>query len=84
MPSLCFHMCGLGPTTTATLPHLQVLLLDAETTKIVSTVYSQSEILGHEVYLVECLGNDSGEQLAYMKASWMLVYLMFSDSCACI
>lgn len=45
----------------------QVLLLDAETTKIVSTVFSQSEILEHEVYLVERLDADRGEQLFHMK-----------------
>lgn len=45
----------------------KVLLLDPETTKIVSTVYSQSEILEHEVYLVERLDADRGEQLFHMK-----------------
>jgi len=46
----------------------QVLLLDAETTAIVSTVYSQSEILEREVFLVQRLDIDRGEQLFHLKA----------------
>ncbi|KAK9815570.1 hypothetical protein WJX72_006038 [[Myrmecia] bisecta] len=49
-------------------PGMKVLLLDAETTRIVSTVYSQSEILEQEVYLVERLDVDRGEQLFHLKA----------------
>ena len=49
------------------LPPLQVLLLDSDTTRIVSTVYSQSEILEHEVYLVERLDGDQKEQLLHLK-----------------
>ena len=45
-----------------------MLLLDAETTGIVSTVYSQSEILEREVFLVQRLDNDRGEQLFHLKA----------------
>lgn len=37
---------------------MKVLLLDATTTKIVSMVYSQTQILDKEVYLVEHLGKD--------------------------
>ena len=46
---------------------MKVLLLDSETTRIVSTVYSQSEILEQEVYLVEKLDADPGEQLLHLK-----------------
>lgn len=46
---------------------MKVLLLDAETTKIVSAVYSQSEILEHEVYLVQRLDAEDSEQLLHMK-----------------
>ena len=46
---------------------MKVLLLDAETTKIVSAVYSQSEILDNEVYLVERLDTETSEQLLHMK-----------------
>eukprot|EP00891_Asterochloris_glomerata_P009321 jgi/Astpho2/9321/fgenesh1_pm.00142_%23_3_t len=47
---------------------MKVLLLDSDTTRIVSTVYSQSEILEHEVYLVERLDGDQKEQLLHLKA----------------
>jgi hypothetical protein len=50
-------------------PGMKVLLLDQETTKVVSTVYSQSDILEQEVYLVEKLDVEKGDQLFHMKAS---------------
>ena len=46
---------------------MKVLLLDAETTRFVSTVYSQSEILEQEVYLVERLDVERKEQLLHLK-----------------
>lgn len=48
-------------------PGMKVLLLDPETTKVVSTVYSQSDILEQEVYLVERLDSDKGDQLFHLK-----------------
>lgn len=51
---------------------MKALLLDSETTRIVSTVYSQSEILEHEVYLVEKLDSDPGEQLLHLKVRLMV------------
>ena len=36
-------------------PGMKVLLLDAETTKTVANVYSQTEILDRDVFLVERL-----------------------------
>lgn len=48
-------------------PGMKVLLLDAETTRVVSTVFSQSEILEQEVYLVERLDADKGDQLFHLK-----------------
>eukprot|EP00873_Tetraselmis_striata_P029241 jgi/Tetstr1/449505/TSEL_036594.t1 len=47
---------------------MKVLLLDKDTTKIVSTVYSQSEILRQEVFLVESLVKEAGDQLFHLKA----------------
>jgi len=47
---------------------MKCLLLDAETTRVVSTVLSQSEILEHEVYLVERLEAERGDQLLHLKA----------------
>jgi hypothetical protein len=46
-----------------------VLLLDAETTRVVATALSQSDILEHEVYLVERLDSDArGDQLFHLRA----------------
>lgn len=48
---------------------MKVLLLDAETTRIVSTALSQSDILEHEVYLVERMDADKrGDQLLHLRA----------------
>mmetsp|Transcript_18589 Transcript_18589/g.56139 ORF Transcript_18589/g.56139 Transcript_18589/m.56139 type:complete len:583 (+) Transcript_18589:324-2072(+) len=47
---------------------IKVLVLDPETTRIVSAVYSQTDILEQDVYLVERLDNDSSEPLKHMKA----------------
>lgn len=46
---------------------MKVLVLDADTTQIVSTAYSQSEILEHEVYLVDRIDSDSAEPLQHLK-----------------
>lgn len=48
---------------------MKVLLLDADTTRIVSLVYSQTEILDQEVYLVEKLDSDRTERLEHLKVS---------------
>jgi hypothetical protein len=48
---------------------MKVLLLDADTTRTVSTALSQSDILGHEVYLVERLDAAArGEALPHLRA----------------
>jgi hypothetical protein len=63
---------------------MKVLLLDAETTKIVSTVYSQSEILEHEVYLVQRLDTEVSEQLLHMKVRCRIcryTKLLFISNC---
>ena len=44
-----------------------MLLLDPDTTKVVSLVYSQSEILEQEVYLVEKLDSERTERLLHLK-----------------
>jgi vacuolar protein sorting-associated protein 45 len=48
-------------------PGMKVLLLDQDTTRVVSTVFSQSEILEQEVYLVEKLEAEKGDQLFHLK-----------------
>ena len=47
---------------------MKVLLLDPATTKIVSMVYSQTQILEQEVYLVEELGKRN-ERMTHFKAA---------------
>ena len=58
---------------------MKAMLLDSETTRIVSTVYSQSEILEQEVYLVEKLDSDPGEQLLHLKVRTMIRQLHQRD-----
>ena len=55
---------------------MKVLVLDAETTKIVSLVYSQTEILQHEVFLVERLDSEKPEQLLHLKVGASTTILM--------
>jgi vacuolar protein sorting-associated protein 45 len=57
---------------------MKAMLLDVDTTRIVSTVYSQSEILEQEVYLVERLDTDPGEQLLHLKVCFSV--LRFNSS----
>lgn len=47
---------------------MKVLLMDKETTSIVSMVYSQSEILQKEVYLFELLTNQGREVMKHLNA----------------
>ena len=46
---------------------MKALLLDQNTTKIISMVYTQTQILDHEVYLVEQLGKEH-EAMGHLKA----------------
>ena len=51
-------------------PGMKVLLLDAETTKTVANVYSQTEILDRDVFLVERLDQARGhEPMRHLKAA---------------
>lgn len=47
---------------------MKTLLLDKETTTIVSMVYSQTEILSKEVFLIDHLHNQDREPMQHMKA----------------
>lgn len=49
-------------------PGAKVLLVDSETKQYLSTVYSQSDVLKQEVFLVERIDNDEVEKLMHMKA----------------
>lgn len=47
---------------------MKVLLLDKDTSRLVSLVYSQTEILSHEVFLVDRLDKEGRDQLLHLKA----------------
>ncbi|KAK2117628.1 vacuolar protein sorting-associated protein 45 [Saguinus oedipus] len=49
-------------------PGMKVLLMDKQTTGIVSTVYTQSEILQKEVYLFERIDSQNREIMKHLKA----------------
>uniref|UniRef100_A0A2K6EQH4 Vacuolar protein sorting-associated protein 45 n=1 Tax=Propithecus coquereli TaxID=379532 RepID=A0A2K6EQH4_PROCO len=49
-------------------PGMKVLLMDKETTGIVSMVYTQSEILQKEVYLFERIDSQNRETMKHLKA----------------
>ncbi|XP_069796695.1 vacuolar protein sorting-associated protein 45 isoform X2 [Narcine bancroftii] len=49
-------------------PGMKVLLMDKETTSIVSMVYTQSEILQKEVYLFERIESTNRETMKHLKA----------------
>ncbi|ELR14005.1 vacuolar protein sortingassociated protein 45, putative [Acanthamoeba castellanii str. Neff] len=49
-------------------PGMKVLIMDKETTGIVSLVYSQSQILQKEVYLFERIDAEGRELMAHLKA----------------
>ncbi|XP_074639862.1 vacuolar protein sorting-associated protein 45-like [Acropora palmata] len=49
-------------------PGMKVLLMDKETTGIVSMVYTQSEVLQKEVYLFERVDSSGRESMKHLKA----------------
>lgn len=51
---------------------MKVLILDSQTVSIVSVVYSQSELLQKEVFLVELVDSMSKESMAHLKAVYFL------------
>ncbi|ERN16923.1 vacuolar protein sorting-associated protein 45 homolog isoform X2 [Amborella trichopoda] len=51
---------------------MKVLILDSQTVSIVSVVYSQSELLQKEVFLVEMVDSISKEAMAHLKAVYFL------------
>uniref|UniRef100_A0A8C4ZU69 Vacuolar protein sorting-associated protein 45 n=1 Tax=Gadus morhua TaxID=8049 RepID=A0A8C4ZU69_GADMO len=49
-------------------PGMKVLLMDKDTTSIVSMVYTQSEILQKEVYLLERIDSQNRDNMKHLKA----------------
>jgi vacuolar protein sorting-associated protein 45 len=51
---------------------MKVLLLDAETTPIISTSLTQSSLLSHEVYLTDRIDNPSRDRMRHLKCIALL------------
>nr|CAD1822036.1 unnamed protein product [Ananas comosus var. bracteatus] len=51
---------------------MKVVILDPQTVSIVSVVYSQSDLLRKEVFLVETVDNMSKESMVHLKAVYFL------------
>ncbi|KAI3878918.1 hypothetical protein MKX03_037315 [Papaver bracteatum] len=51
---------------------MKVLILDSQTVSIVSVVFSQSELLQKEVFLVELVDSTSKESMSHLKAVYFL------------
>uniref|UniRef100_A0A8C5WQL2 Uncharacterized protein n=1 Tax=Laticauda laticaudata TaxID=8630 RepID=A0A8C5WQL2_LATLA len=60
---------------------MKVLLMDKETTSIVSMVYTQSEILQKEVYLFERIDSANRESMKHLKAICFLRPSKVTPSC---
>eukprot|EP00747_Dinoflagellata_sp_TGD_P208187 gnl/TRDRNA2_/TRDRNA2_81695_c1_seq1.p1 gnl/TRDRNA2_/TRDRNA2_81695_c1~~gnl/TRDRNA2_/TRDRNA2_81695_c1_seq1.p1 ORF type:complete len:580 (-),score=130.18 gnl/TRDRNA2_/TRDRNA2_81695_c1_seq1:154-1893(-) len=50
------------------IPGMKILILDEETVGMMSMVFTQSEILNHEVFLVEQIGSEQTERLRHLNA----------------
>lgn len=55
-----------------TVPGMKVLLLDAETTPIISTSLTQSSLLAHEVYLTDRIDNAARDRMRHLKCIALL------------
>jgi len=51
---------------------MKVMILDSETVGIISMVFSQSEILEHEVFLVGRIESDEHERMRHLNAIYLL------------
>ena len=51
---------------------MKVLVMDAETTGIVSMVYTQTQILQHEVFLIDSIEHSRTDRMAHLKAIYFL------------
>lgn len=63
---------------------MKVLVLDAETTQVVSMVFSQSEILEQEVFLVEKIEAVPAEKLLHLKVNLLQMSCQPSTLQCCI
>ncbi len=51
---------------------MKALLVDRESKTFVSSIYSQTDILKDEVFLVDQIDSEDGEKLLHMKAVCLL------------
>ena len=51
---------------------MKVLVMDAETTGIVSMVYTQTQILQHEVFLIDSIERSRPDKMAHLKAIYFV------------
>lgn len=51
---------------------IKCLILDEETTGIISLVYSQSDILKRDIYLIEKLSSASTQKMQHMKVIYLI------------
>ena len=51
---------------------MKVLVMDQETTGIVSMVYTQTQILQHEVFLIDSIERARADKMAHLKAIYFL------------
>jgi len=51
---------------------MKVLVMDAETTGIVSMVYTQTQILQHEVFLIDAIERERTDKMPHLKAVYFL------------
>jgi len=51
---------------------MKVLVMDAETTGIVSMVYTQTQILQHEVFLIDSIERARADKMAHLKAIYFV------------
>ena len=51
---------------------MKVLVMDAETTGIVSMVYTQTQILQHEVFLIDSIERGRSDKMAHLKAIYFV------------
>jgi len=53
-------------------PGMKVLIMDAETTGIVSMAYTQTQILQHEVFLIDSIERGRPDKMAHLKAVYFI------------
>jgi vacuolar protein sorting-associated protein 45 len=51
---------------------MKVLVMDAETTGVVSMVYTQTQILQHEVFLIDAIEHERIDKMPHLKAVYFL------------